>query len=126
MNQTFGEFIRQKRLSKMIKLNRFAKMIGISNVYLSYIESGKRPAPSKPILKNIIEVLNLNASETSQLNYLAALSHRQGDFPSDLLNYINSKPYVIVSLRISMEKNATEEDWLVFQNHLNMKSNERK
>lgn len=126
MNQTFGEFIRQKRLSKMMKLNQFAKLIGISNVYLSYIESGKRPAPSKAILKKMIDALNLDASETSQLHSLAALSHRQGDFPSELLDYINSKPYIITTLRISMENDATQEDWLVFQKHLDLKSKERR
>ena len=123
MNQTFGDYIRQKRLFRMIKLNQFAKQIGISNVYLSYIESGKRPAPSTPILNNIADVLNLSSSETTLLYSLAALSHNHGDFPQDLLDYINSRPYIIVALRKSMENNATEKDWLVFQKLLDLKVN---
>ena len=66
MEQTFGAFIRQKRLAKMIKLNTFASQIGISNVYLSYIETGKRPAPSNPIIEKIKQALNLNENETAK------------------------------------------------------------
>ena len=123
MDQTFGEFIRKKRLYRMIKLNQFAKQIGISNVYLSYIESGKRPAPSKSILKNIVDVLDLSDSETSRFYSLAALSHNHGDFQSDLIDYIGSRPYIIVTLRTSMENNATEQDWLAFKKLLDSKSN---
>ena len=122
MKQEFGSFIRQKRLYRMIKLNQFAKQVGISNVYLSYIESGKRPAPSTPILKNMVKVLNLNEEETTQFYSLAVLSRRQGDFPADLLDYISARPYIIEALRASMEINATEQDWAVFKRLLNLKS----
>lgn len=122
MNQTFGDYIRQKRLYRMIKLNQFAKQIGISNVYLSYIESGKRPAPSKPILKKIVNALYLSEAEASQLYSLAALSHSHNDFPSELLDYVNARPYIIAALRLSMENNATEKDWEAFQKILNLKA----
>ena len=122
MKQEFGSFIREKRLYRMIKLNQFAKQVGISNVYLSYIESGKRPAPSTPILKNMVEVLNLNEEESSQFYSLAVLSRSHGDFPADLLDYISARPYIIEALRASMEINATEQDWAVFKRLLNLKS----
>ena len=122
MKQEFGRFIREKRLYKMIKLNQFAKQVGISNVYLSYIESGKRPAPSTPILKNMVKVLNLNEEESSQFYSLAVLSRSHGDFPADLLDYISARPYIIEALRASMEINATEQDWAVFKRLLNLKS----
>ena len=88
MKQTFGSYIREKRLQKMIKLNAFAKMVGISPVYLSYLENGKRPAPSDKVLKTIIEKLNLNETESDVLLLLAAETHHHSTIPSDLIDYI--------------------------------------
>lgn len=125
MKQKFGSFIREKRLYKMMKLNQFAKQIGISNVYLSYIESGKRPAPSTPILINMVKALNLNDDEASQFYSLAVLSRSHGDFPDDLIEYISARPYIIEALRTSMENNATEQDWAIIKDLLNLNATTR-
>lgn len=114
MEKTFGAFIREKRLERGLKLKTFAQLVGISAVYESYIENGKRPAPSQEILQRIPGVLNLDQHETAQLNSAAILSHNEDHFPDDLLNYINSRPYVIDALRIAFETNASEEEWSIF------------
>lgn len=102
----------------MIKLNAFAHRIGISNVYLSYIETNKRPAPSMPILQNMEKALTLESEESALFYSLAVLSHSKSDFPSDILNYINSRPYVLQSLQKALEHNAGEEDWATFRQML--------
>ena len=116
MEQTFGAFIRHRRLESMIKLNVFASQIGISNVYLSYIETGKRPAPSKPILDNIAKALALSKDDTILMHSLAALSHHKNDFSADLIEYINSRPYVMETLHIAIERGAGEREWFAFRN----------
>lgn len=121
MKQTFGDFVRQKRLEKVIKLNAFASQIGISNVYLSYIERGSRPAPSKAILQRIERALQLSSDEAALMNSLAILSHNKHDFSEDLIEYINSRPYVIESLHMAMTINASEFEWASFQKMLNLK-----
>ena len=123
MEQTFGAFIRQRRLESMIKLNVFASQIGISNVYLSYIETGKRPAPSKPILDNIAKALSLSKDDTILMHSLAALSHHKNDFSADLIEYINSRPYVMETLQLAITKNAAEDEWIAFSKLLNIKLN---
>ena len=122
MEQTFGTFIRQKRLAKMIKLHVFASQIGISNVYLSYIETGKRPAPSNPIIVKIKQALNLNENETATLYSLALLSHSKKGFPPDLLDYICSRPYIMDTLRLAVKNHADEALWSQFRKMISLKN----
>ncbi len=114
MKQTFGSFIKEKRIQNMIKLNSFAKLIGISPVYLSYLENGKRPAPSDRVLKAIIEKLNLNEAESDVLLLLAAETHHHSAIPSDLIDYINNTKYVTEALRIAKEHNVSDFVWQDF------------
>lgn len=118
MKQTFGSYIREKRIQKMIKLNAFAKMVGISPVYLSYLENGKRPAPSDKVLKTIIEKLNLSETESDVLLLLAAETHHHSTIPSDLIDYINNTKYVIEALRIAKEHKASEVTWIDLMNRI--------
>ena len=46
MSNNFGDFIKEKRIRCDYSLKYVAEIIGISNVYQSSIEAGKRPAPS--------------------------------------------------------------------------------
>ena len=111
MEQTFGSYIRQKRQEKSLKLNAFAKQVGISNVYLSYIESGKRPAPSQLILLKISEALGLSPEETDRMYILADLSRRQTCLPEDVWDYIAARPYVIDALRWAARNGIGKEEW---------------
>lgn len=120
MDQTFGSYIKQKRIEKMLKLNSFAKQIGISNVYLSYIENGKRPAPSSPILKRITQALSLSQAETDKLYSLALISHHRMEIPAELLNYINNHPYIMETIRVAKKKNAGYYEWTIIREMLEM------
>lgn len=114
MEQTFGAFIREKRIQKMIKLNAFAKLVGISPVYLSYLENGKRPAPSNQVLNNIILHLVLDSSDTEKLLLLAAETHHRPALPNDLIDYINKNKYVLDALRTAKEHDVSDIVWQDF------------
>lgn len=114
MKQTFGSYIREKRIQKMIKLNAFAKMVGISPVYLSYLENGKRPAPSDRVLKMIINKLDFNAKEAKILQQLAAETHHRPGFPDDLIEYVNNNEHVLDALRTAKEHNVSDIVWQDF------------
>lgn len=118
MEQTFGAFIRQKRLDRMIKLNAFAKMVGISNVYQSYIETGKRPAPTALILERMACVLNLDSDDLQKMYYLASLSHAKQVLPHDLGTYIMEHPYILETLIKAKSNNTSEADWMEFNNRI--------
>lgn len=111
MAKTFGQFIRSKRKQRMLKLNTFAKQIGISNVYLSYIETDKRPAPSHPVLQRMSVELQLSPDEESYMYSLAELSRRRVDFSDDVWGYVASRPYVYETLRLAAKNDVTKEQW---------------
>lgn len=111
MAKTFGQFIRSKRKQRMLKLNTFAKQIGISNVYLSYIETDKRPAPSQPVLQRMSVELQLSPDEESYMYSLAELSRRRVDFSDDVWSYVASRPYVYEALRLAAKNDVTKEQW---------------
>ena len=54
MSDNFGDFIKEKRARCNYSLKYVAEIIGISNVYQSSIEAGKRPAPSYDVLMKFL------------------------------------------------------------------------
>lgn len=96
----------------MIKLNAFARMVGISSVYASYLENGKRPAPSKKVLDSMIAVLQLNPDEVTILLMLAAKTHHGPALPPEIIEYINNNEYVSTALRFAMEHKAPSYIWI--------------
>jgi transcriptional regulator with XRE-family HTH domain len=53
---TLGEIIRRQRELQEVSMRQFARMVGISNPYLSQIERGLRD-PSEQVLQGIAESL---------------------------------------------------------------------
>ena len=102
----------------MIKLNAFARMVGISSVYASYLENGKRPAPSDSILKAMIEQLRLDVSEAEKLMLLAEETHHRLTLPSDMIKYISENESVYLALRTAIDNNVPEDIWLEFINQV--------
>lgn len=120
MEQTFGSFLREKRTDRMIKLNTFAALVGISGVYQSYIETGKRPAPKEHILERIAKVLALDKYESETMYTLAALTHAKKSLPNDLGAYILERSYIVETLMIAKENDIPEEEWRDFKNKISL------
>jgi transcriptional regulator with XRE-family HTH domain len=57
-----GALIRQQREVAQLPMRELAKIVGISNPYLSQIERGLR-APSDAVLKSIAETLEISADD---------------------------------------------------------------
>ncbi|MGN0503232.1 MAG: helix-turn-helix domain-containing protein [Ruminococcus sp.] len=114
MEKTFGSFIYKKRTQKHISLRGLANMIGVSAVYISSMEKGKRAAPTYPVLMKIADVLMLSEEEKVFMLDLAAKSKKSLSLAEDLLEYINSNKIVHEALRKAIKCNATDEDWQNF------------
>ena len=95
----------------MLRLNAFAKQVGISTVYASYIENGKRPAPSEKILNKISSVLTLDDETDSYMRYLASLSRDKFSIPDNVLKYLSERPYAYKSLLLAAENQLDENAW---------------
>ncbi len=73
--ETFGEFVRQKRLAKGLSLRRFAQMVGVSPTYMSQVEQGRFSPPTPERIRRMAEILGEDADR------LIALA---GRVPDDL------------------------------------------
>ncbi|MGN1432838.1 MAG: helix-turn-helix domain-containing protein [Ruminococcus sp.] len=114
MEKTFGSFIYKKRTQKHISLRGFANMIGVSAVYISSMEKGKRAAPTYPVLIKIANALMLSDEEKELMFDLAAKSKKSLTLAEDLLEYINCNEIVHKALRMAKKCSATDEDWQNF------------
>lgn len=113
MNDTFGQFVRRKRAEKEYSLRGFAAKLNLSPVYMSNIETDRRPAPTQETLDKMIALLLLNKDETATLYDLAAKS-RENSVSSDLPEYIMEKDIVRAALRTAKEVDATDAEWQEF------------
>ncbi len=119
MVENFGVFIKRKRQNNEWSLRKFAEIIQISPEYLSKIENGERPAPSKDILVRIAENLKLNNKEKEIFYDLAAQTKTKCSIAIDLAEYINSHPVIYRTLRLSKRANVSDEEWNEFEHRIN-------
>jgi transcriptional regulator with XRE-family HTH domain len=66
-NNDLGTFLRTARELKQLSLRGVEKAIGISNAYLSQIESGKISQPSPNILHKLCELYEIPYSDVMRL-----------------------------------------------------------
>ena len=82
---TFGEFVRDLRIEKILTLREFCRLTNLDPSNWSKIERGLAPPPkSKHILQGIAETLNIEegSEEYNTLFDLAVISH----IPTDLVS----------------------------------------
>lgn len=113
MLQSFGEFLRQKRIEQNYTINSFCRAAGLSAAYVSYIETGKRPAPSDKILDKIAVVLGLNANDCERLYFLASLTHKMEFVPENipLLSYVLDNPGCQDVIYYAKNHCFSNDDW---------------
>jgi len=113
-NNTFGSFIKTKRLLRQISLRKFADQLDISPVYLCNMEKDRNPAPKDDILSKMVELLLLSDEEAEVLYDLAAKSKNTPTVSKDLPEYIMDRDIVRVALRTAKDVDATDEEWQEF------------
>ena len=113
MEQTFGSFVREHRMSHGLSLRNLAAKLEISPVYMSNIETDRKPAPTQEKLDKLVEILGLGQYEAEQLLDLAAKSKNR-QVSADLPEYIMERDYVSAALRTARDLDASEQEWLNF------------
>ena len=82
-HNTFGQWLREKRLAKGFSLRKFAELVGVSPTYLSHVEQGNSDPPTADRVKTMAELLGENADEMIGL---------AGRMPDDLPGIIQQQP----------------------------------
>lgn len=108
----FGEYVRQKRREKKLSIRVLAEMLGISPVYQSSIETGKRYAPSYEILQRMASLFGLNEDEQAYFYDLASESASEKTVPMDIVTYINDNEHIRVLIRAVRDGKVSDEDIL--------------
>ena len=113
MEQTFGSYVREKRMARGLSLRGLAAELEVSPVYMSNLENDRRPAPAKEKLDRLVEILVLGKADRERLLDLAARSRRR-QVSADLPEYIMERDIVRAALRTAREVDATEAEWQAF------------
>ena len=117
MEETFGKFIREKRLERGLTLRGLAARLGLSPVYMSNIETDRRAAPTREYLEKLANELSLSKEDRGRMLDLAAKSKTQ-QVSADLPDYIMERDIVRAALRTAKEVDATDEEWQEFIDRL--------
>jgi len=112
--QTFGHFITQKREEHDYTLRGFAKMLGISPVYLCNLEKDRQRDPADEIVEKMAALLLLDKDEKLKMLDLLTKAKKKPSVASDLPEYINERDIVRVALRTAKDTDATDEEWQEF------------
>ena len=121
MSQTFGSFIRDRRMALGVSLRALASRLELSPVYMSNIETDRRPAPAREHLDRLVTELKLGEEDTNLLLDLAAKSKTQS-VSADLPDYIMERDIVRAALRTAREVDATDEEWQEFIDRITKRS----
>lgn len=110
-NNSFGEYVKARREGLGISLRSLAADIGIAPAYLSDIEKGNRPAPSKHLDK-FISSLKIPAEELSHFYDLVG-DDRKSISP-DISDYVYNNEIARVALRKARDNNISPAQWQKF------------
>jgi len=114
----FGKFLVRKRLERDMTMRGLAEKIGVSAVYLSKIENGRKHAPPEATLQRIADLLCFDRQETDEMHDLAALSKKKPSVSGDLPEYIMERDVVRIALRTAKDADATDQEWIDFTERL--------
>jgi transcriptional regulator with XRE-family HTH domain len=96
-----GALIRQQRELAELPMRELAKIVGISNPYLSQIERGVR-APSDAVLEAIAETLDISSDELYKMAGFVERPKSSADESADLSAAIEAADELTASQRRAM------------------------
>ena len=99
---SFGKLLRSLRLESGIGLRELSRLIEKSPGYLSDVESGNVPPPSK---ETIVQIANaLNVDKKTLLNAAKKID-------PELSEYVAEQPQVADFLRMAKDQEFNDDDW---------------
>lgn len=101
-SDSFGKLLRSLRLESGIGLRELSRLIEKSPGYLSDVESGNVPPPSK---ETIVQIANaLNVDKKTLLNAAKKID-------PELSEYVAEQPQVANFLRMAKDQEFNDDDW---------------
>ena len=97
--QTFGNFIKGLRTGKGLSLRKSGRQLGISFNYLDDIEQGRRPSPSRSILKAMVSGYCLWGNDRREFYDMAGGASKGCPVPQDVLEILEQDSHIITMIR---------------------------
>jgi len=113
-NIKFGKALRTVRKAKNVSLRKMAGSVKKSFTYISDVEREIIKPPQGALLKEIVEVLRLNDTETEMeiRNRLYDLAAKErGEVAADINKYIMKNEELRVFIRMAQQQNKRKEFW---------------
>lgn len=101
-SDSFGKLLRSLRLESGIGLRELSRLIEKSPGYLSDVESGNVPPPSKEIIVQIADALNVDKK---------TLLNAAKKIDPELSEYVVEQPQVADFLRMAKDQEFNDDDW---------------
>jgi transcriptional regulator with XRE-family HTH domain len=101
-SDSFGKLLRSLRLESGIGLRELSRLIEKSPGYLSDVESGNVPPPSKEIIVQIANALNVDKK---------TLLNAAKKIDPELSEYVAEQPQVADFLRMAKDQEFNDDDW---------------
>lgn len=117
----FGERLEQLRRERGLKQVELAELVGIKASYVSVLERGHKGAPSKYVLKKIIEKLHLSEQEQKALLHDAEIS----DFTLKIPTGISRSEFELIHQLKNVLGSLNEDQILIMKTVLNIKCERR-
>jgi transcriptional regulator with XRE-family HTH domain len=98
-SKTFGDHIKELRLSKDWSVRAMAKILGVSHTYVNDLETGSRPAPPKDKLEILIKVFDIDKSKSELNHFLDLAAETRNAVPIDVDEFILENTILIEFIR---------------------------
>jgi transcriptional regulator with XRE-family HTH domain len=110
--QTFGMFIKDKRIQTGFTLREFCERFGLDVGYISRLENDLIPAPQKlEKLKGIAKALSIEESSSEWVTYFDLSSLSRNEIPDDIrMSFSENIHLVPMLLRATKNKKVTEKE----------------
>jgi len=138
-NEGFGEYMRRLREEKNMTLRKLQDLSGVSAAYITYIENGRRRAPSPQVLRKLASPLGVSLADlmlkVGHVDYDHLFNEESNpeeneiysnSFYAQVLGFPNREAYLehLLSEREDLTR-ALENKHLTFRGHL-LTTNDRK
>ncbi|MED3824345.1 helix-turn-helix transcriptional regulator [Priestia flexa] len=112
---TFGKYLKTKREEKNLSMNKLGELAGITAMYISQLESGKRDKPSIEVLKKLSKSLDVPYKELMNVaGYMdvdITLTLKDVEKEEDILEQLRKLPEKLNSQSLQQQKLKQEEQF---------------
>jgi transcriptional regulator with XRE-family HTH domain len=108
---TFGKYIKTKRLAKGLSLRQFCKNKGLDSAYVSRLENELIPAPSKEsLLEALAQSLELKKNTAEWVEFFDLAATSRGEIPKDIQDKFPDVLNLLPAFFRSVEKDSLNEE----------------